>query len=706
MKTFFFLILVLNTSFLYGQNSLNDKLMEELLRDNVATQNIVKKDRVIDFLNQGANPNFVSNSGESTGTFIAETLATITLSGDQEAIREAKSVLEVLISRGLDINYIGPRGYNVPLGLLRYGNPQHTVSMVSELIQRGLIDFSRGKKTDPLYYFARFYSMADTTLKEWVFNNIQNFKNYLTMTNPRGQNFLHTLVTEKSQNFQNYLETVSKVVGPQFSKLLNTPDDLGQTPLFYAVFATNTEGLDLLLKNYDVEINNINQENKTVLDIAKKMGNKNIIKLLLNFGAQLALQSSYFCKEELLNATYREIKRKIKKCRISSVEEVIKILPRELKSTYALNYFSRGLMKGNLLNPRVLSFTNDGSFYLTFNGDPELPGYQNIEILEYNKRKQTFSLHALDFSKSGDEIFSQKNPQKCLSCHGKNPKPLWDNWTLWPGYYFGDVAVNFKPLEVKYHEFLEHQKTHPRYSQLLKTNAEPMYLDLGYFFAGDTDPGVKPTKLDFLVSEKIAQKAAAEVARDPRLNKLAPSLLAGLSCEFSNINDYLPEEYKVEENDFLDFEKKLYADFTQEFNDRIRFQESIFPYQIMGRYTLQYKLFGNEYPGQAGMAFNKKDWAHFLFIAHKLVQDKFVVRGWFSGFHKTPYAAQTRPSMHEYYFWKKLVRSNKILRKHFSKIFKDEAKKYDLLKLLSGKNFIKDADKNVQYCKILKELIN
>ena len=118
---------------------------------------------------------------------------------------------------------------------------------------------------------------------------------------------------------------------------------------------------------------------------------------------------------------------------------------------YALNYSSRSLQGSSRTSPRVIMHGN-GDTFLAFNGDPKDRGYGNLEMFEF-KGETGYEFHSIHFGKDGPptplqagEIastigtieISKANPGVCLRCHGENPRPIWDPYVVWPGFYGAD----------------------------------------------------------------------------------------------------------------------------------------------------------------------------------------------------------------------------------------------------------------------------
>ena len=76
-------------------------------------------------------------------------------------------------------------------------------------------------------------------------------------------------------------------------------------------------------------------------------------------------------------------------CHIRTVTAVLKILPESFRSKYSAFFRSRSLQgpfKADYENPRVIVIGSQPKpkFMLSFNGDPNQPGYLELEIADIN----------------------------------------------------------------------------------------------------------------------------------------------------------------------------------------------------------------------------------------------------------------------------------------------------------------------------------
>ena len=206
--------------------------------------------------------------------------------------------------------------------------------------------------------------------------------------------------------------------------------------------------------------------------------------------------------------------------------------------------------------PRVILFGNDAKFVMTFNGEPEQRGYNALELLEYNSSTQSFQLQEILFphdqktaSNTNSAVhFSEKNPGKCLACHGSNPRPIWDTPPLWPGAYGEKYQAHLSEQEsTGLYAFLTLQPTHPRYQFLTSTR---IYADHGTFYPTHNSiysastiepPNAQLTRLFTVLNN---EKMVRQVISHPHFNDYKYALLASVSSHCSNVTDYFPAEWQ------------------------------------------------------------------------------------------------------------------------------------------------------------------
>jgi len=123
---------------------------------------------------------------------------------------------------------------------------------------------------------------------------------------------------------------------------------------------------------------------------------------------------------------------------VDSIEELVPLLPNELRSNFTLVYDSRSPFHDSISPdyPRVILFTSDARFVLTFTGDAAKPGANLLESLSFDAASARFTLRAYLLpaaERTGWKPSAQA--ANCARCHGADARPIFDSYPLWPGFY-------------------------------------------------------------------------------------------------------------------------------------------------------------------------------------------------------------------------------------------------------------------------------
>ena len=131
----------------------------------------------------------------------------------------------------------------------------------------------------------------------------------------------------------------------------------------------------------------------------------------------------------------------------SSLEDLIRMLPRSLRGQYALMHSSHSLQGGTFDEPRALMITPDGKLVVSFNGNPDPPqstnpsrnpaSYNDLEIVQFRDATNSFEFRKITVV-DGHRTVSEANPPICMGCHlgyADSPRPNWEPYSTWPGAY-------------------------------------------------------------------------------------------------------------------------------------------------------------------------------------------------------------------------------------------------------------------------------
>jgi hypothetical protein len=130
---------------------------------------------------------------------------------------------------------------------------------------------------------------------------------------------------------------------------------------------------------------------------------------------------------------------------VDSVAELVPLLPEELRRNFALVYDSRSPFKAAISpeRPRVILFTDDARLVLTFIGDDTQPGADLLETMSFDAAESKFVFNAYLLPAAQRRAWRPTAAEaKCERCHGADPRPIYDSYPLWPGYY-GAVLDTF-----------------------------------------------------------------------------------------------------------------------------------------------------------------------------------------------------------------------------------------------------------------------
>jgi len=206
-----------------------------------------------------------------------------------------------------------------------------------------------------------------------------------------------------------------------------------------------------------------------------------------------------------------------------SVADALPMLPPDLRRNAALMRDSLSIQSATPENPRAILSNSDGSFVLTFNGDHNPMGGDEIEITQYHRDTHRFEFAVVEFHENQAPDI-QRNLLRCSGCHGssEDPHPVWDPYSFWSGTY----GENGEKLEREpFLNFLSIAKTDPRYRSLVDLEATHLATDASGAMAGHPNSALlrKLMRLNF---DRIANHAVTS----PDFQKVKYATLATLYC--------------------------------------------------------------------------------------------------------------------------------------------------------------------------------
>jgi hypothetical protein len=178
--------------------------------------------------------------------------------------------------------------------------------------------------------------------------------------------------------------------------------------------------------------------------------------------------------------SYEELKKIITANNVTSIDQLIPLLPFEYRRNYTFIYDSQSLQKDDVTPdfPRALVYGEDAKFVLTFTKSPsdgsKNKGPDALETMEWDEKSASFKFREIIFDGKKNPLIPEPetNPQKCLACHGQDPRPIWEPYNFWPGVYgslsrLGCDVIHPDSKEAKmYESFLKTGRISSRYKDL------------------------------------------------------------------------------------------------------------------------------------------------------------------------------------------------------------------------------------------------
>ena len=118
---------------------------------------------------------------------------------------------------------------------------------------------------------------------------------------------------------------------------------------------------------------------------------------------------------------------------------------------------SKSLQGASAESPRVLLTDEDELSILSFQGDPNLPGFEQLERMRWNgnrgvSQSEVKASRYFEFSEefvdSQGMVRHRSTNYKCMQCHYSPLRPIWKDYDFWPGVLgsMDDVVVDFSKM--------------------------------------------------------------------------------------------------------------------------------------------------------------------------------------------------------------------------------------------------------------------
>ena len=233
--------------------------------------------------------------------------------------------------------------------------------------------------------------------------------------------------------------------------------------------------------------------------------------------------------------------------RIGTIEELIAALPLDLRTHYTLVFSSRSLQDASFANPRAILFGTNARLIVTFNGEASARGYAALETMEFDARTNRFLFRDITFlphEGSPRVAISEPNPARCVACHDRPARPIWDAPPSWPGVYGERYHAGLSRAETKgMREFLASQSNHPRYRHLTGAGAfadRETYVPSSRAVYDGASIEPPNEQLSALLTTLNVRSIDSELAGQPAFRAHAYVLLAAAGANCGRVADFYP----------------------------------------------------------------------------------------------------------------------------------------------------------------------
>ena len=162
--------------------------------------------------------------------------------------------------------------------------------------------------------------------------------------------------------------------------------------------------------------------------------------------------------------TFDSLMELIRSNQVTSVDQLIPLLPQSYRSNFVLMLQSGSLQTATRKHPRVIAYGNSlpietiypgqntDRLYLAFQSDTDKAGSDtdlpnvksklpnSLEVIEWHPETRDYRFYQLDFPLSGAPI--PVNPDTCKDCHGTPLRPNWTAYPRWDGAFGNNNALS------------------------------------------------------------------------------------------------------------------------------------------------------------------------------------------------------------------------------------------------------------------------
>ncbi len=533
MKTTLNLLLIYWLSFFSTLSIANDLINELndyfIYASKSNTQN-VDINKVKDLVERGVDLNSKSHSGANAIQSAFENWAY--LSYNEKKSSQMKDIILYLLSfDGINVSSPDNRGLGPVYAMFRWGNrsgKDFDILLKAILKKKPDLNVTGYSK----FTLGMLFSAGRGSLED--FQILLDHGLDLSGVEQEGATTLHYAVRKKKSTPDEQLLTefvTSHLDKNLIEEYKNKQDGFGLTPLHYAVRRENLDAVKFLINNLDVKTSIKDSSKKTPLNYASELKFVKIEKFLLEHNAKkVTFSNKLTCRHrnELMKVSYESVSNLIEKCKIKKLKRLLKILPTNYLANHTVAYATLAAMDASAAHPMVITFGEDAKFMMSFNGHKSQDGFSKLDIIQFRDDTKTFEFRQIVFPKKQTQAvqYSNKNPAKCLSCHGNNPRPLWDNWTFWPGKFRGEAESIHPKESIKYEAYLKNRNK-GRYKYLPGLSPNPISISLKTQRVGKTGN----IKMDILTESLMTEMITREMKNTSKLYQHRYAILSALSCE-------------------------------------------------------------------------------------------------------------------------------------------------------------------------------
>ena len=173
---------------------------------------------------------------------------------------------------------------------------------------------------------------------------------------------------------------------------------------------------------------------------------------------------------------YEDLVSLIQDRHLTQMEDVLPLLPAEMRANYTLMYHSRSLQSSSFEDPRAILFGKDASLVCTFNGGKGQSGFDALECMQFRRAIASFDFRQIQFPTTENQlkavVFSASGKSgdgrvSCSACHTADNRPNWLVYANWQGSYGANDDGLGKDLNA-YLGFVSKRALHPRYRHLIQ----------------------------------------------------------------------------------------------------------------------------------------------------------------------------------------------------------------------------------------------